>query len=397
MTRVLADLRVLDLGRFVSAPYCGMLLADMGAEVIRVDRPGGEEDRRLGLIGAAGENFTFPALGRNKKGITLDVARPESRDVLRDLVAQSDVFLHNYSPGAARALRLTYDDLRGMRPDIIYTSVSCYGADGPHADRTGFDPIVQVSSGAAAVTGFADGTPLRCGVPWVDYSTGLCAALGTVLALRHRDAYGEGQAVDCSLLGVAVNYTAPMIAEAIAGGRERPRLGNRAAYLGSADLFRTADGYVYVAPVMERAWRALAEIIGHTELLDDPALQTHEQRFEARDRIDPLVGAWIARHTTEQVVDVLDRARIPCGVYRTTAEVPDDPQVRACRMLEYLDLDAPGFAHVPVGGVPVTLSKTPGAIVRRAPRVGEHNDEIYRSLLAYSDGRLATLTSSSVI
>ena len=225
---VLDGLRVLDFGRFIAAPYCGMLLASMGADVIRVEGPGGDEDRRLGLTASNGENLTYPCLGRNKRGITLDLSgRAPARSILADLVARCDVLLHNFSPGAVRALGLTYEEVRRLKPDVIYTGISCYGADGPYANRRGFDPMARMSSGAAAVTGPEGHPPVRAGVPWADYATGLCATLGTVLALRHRDVTGEGQAVDCSLLKTAVSFMAPVIAEALVTGIERPRLGNR--------------------------------------------------------------------------------------------------------------------------------------------------------------------------
>lgn len=394
---VLQDIRVVDFGRFIAAPYCGMILADMGAEVIRVERPGGEEDRHIGLKAANGENYIYPGLARNKKGITLNVMSDAGRGVLYDLVARCDVFLQNFSPGATQAMKLTYEDIRAIKSDIIYTGISCYGADGPYAHRSGFDPIAQVSSGAAALTGFDHEVPLRSGVPWVDYSTGLCAALGTVLALRHRDAVGEGQAVDCALLQTAVSYTAPMIAEAIVGGKERPRLGNRAAYIGPSDLYKCRDGYVYVTTATRGMWQSLMNTIGHPDLAEAPDLRTDEQRFEYRAQVDPLVERWMQQHTIKEAVAILDDARIPCGVYHTTAQVPDNPQVRARRMIEYLDLESPGLERVPVSGHPIRLSKSPVTEFSRPPRIGEHNREIYGGLLDYSDDRIADLQANGVI
>jgi crotonobetainyl-CoA:carnitine CoA-transferase CaiB-like acyl-CoA transferase len=395
---VLAGVRVLDLGRFIAAPFCGLLLADRGAEVIRVERPGGELDRRLGLRAANGECFTFASLARNKKGITLDVRRVEAaRQVIVDLAARCDVFLHNFSPDAARALKLTYDDLRAVRPDVVYTGISCYGGDGPYAGRNGFDPMAQVNSGAAALTGSEDDPPLRAGVSWVDYATGLAAALGTVLALRHRDATGEGQAVDCALLQTAVSFTAPMIAEAVVAGRERPRLGNQPPDFGPCNLYRCQDGWVYVATVTPGTWRALAELIGRGELGAAPELDTAERRFEQRHRVEPPIEAWMARRTAQQAVAELEAARVPCGIYRSTAEVPDDPQVRALGMLGYVDLETPGLESVPVSGPVLRMSRSPAAAAVRAPRVGEHNREIYSGLLGYGDERLAALAAAGVI
>jgi crotonobetainyl-CoA:carnitine CoA-transferase CaiB-like acyl-CoA transferase len=394
--RILRGLRVLDCGRYIAVPYCAMILADMGAEVIRIERPSGEEDRYYGLKASNGENFTFPGLARNKKGITLDIAAEEGREVMSDLVAISDVFLHNFSLGAVKAMRLGYEDVRIRKPNIIYAAVSCYGEGGPYAKRTGFDPIAQVSSGAAAVSGFED-DPLRSGVPWVDYSTGLCAAIGVLLALRHRDATGDGQAVDCALLQTAISFTTPMIAEAIVAGKERPRLGNRGPYLGASDLHKCSDGYVFISTVTETMWQSLMNVIGRPDLIGLPELGTDEQRFENRALVDPLIKKWVGCHTVEEVVTKLEKARIPCGVYRTTAQVSQDPQVQAQKMIEYMDLELVGLEQMPVTGLPVRLSKCPGVLVSRAPRVGEHNDEIYRCLLGFDDRRIADLRSKRVI
>lgn len=398
MTRVLEGVRVLDFGRFIAAPYCGMILADMGAEVIRIDRPGGEEDRRVGLKASNGENLSYPSYARNKKCISLNVLTKDApRDVLEDLVRISDVFLHNFSPGAIKAFSLTYDDIKAIKPDIIYTGISCYGSTGPYCDRVGFDQIAQTFSGAAALNGYEGDDPLRAALPWVDYSTALCATVGTLLALRHRDATGEGQMVDCALLQTAMSFIAPMVAEAEVLGKERPRIGNRSAYLGPTDLYKCRDGYVYVATTMEGMWRRMMKIVGHEEMLDNPDFDTDIKRFDRRDEVDPLVAGWIERHTVEEVVATMDENRIPCGVYHSTADVASDPHVQARKMLEYMDLGEPGLERVPICGIPIRLSATPGEVRDVAPKVGEHNDKYYRDMLGYSDEKLALLRESGYI
>lgn len=398
MAGTLNGVRVLDFGRFLAAPYCGMMLADMGAEVLRVDRPGGEEDRKYGLKGPNGGNFVFPNFGRNKKGITLDVLRRDTpRELLADLVAECDVFLHNFSPSAVAAFNLGYEDIRALRKDIIYVGISCYGATGPYAMRNGFDQIAQTMSGACALTGYEDEPPMRSAVPWVDYSTGLFATIGTLLALRHRDATGEGQAVDCALLQTAVSYTSPMIAEALVTGRERPRIGNRSPYVGPTDLYRCRDGWVYIATITDGMWHGMMKVIGRPDLIKVPAHATDEGRFEARADIDPHVEAWMAEHTVAEVVEEMERARIPCGVYHTTAEVHKDPHIQARAMLEWVDLESPGMESVPVTGVPVKLSATPGEVRHRAPHPGEHNQEFYGGLLGYSAERIAELEAGGFI
>ena len=392
MSKVLSGVRVLDFGRFIAAPYCGMVLADMGAEVIRIDRPGGEEDRTVGLKGPHGENLSYANYARNKKCISLNVLSTDSpRDVLEDLVRASDVFLHNFSPGAIKAFSLTYEDIKAIKPEIIYTGISCYGATGPYSDRVGFDQIAQTFSGAAALNGYEGDAPLRAAMPWVDYSTGLCATIGTLLALRHRDATGKGQMVDCALLQTAMSFIAPMVAEAEVLGKERPRLGNRSAYLGPTDLYQCSDGYVYIATVMEGMWRRLMKIVGQPELAQHEDFDTDLKRFERRSEVDPHVATWMARRTVEEVVATMDENRIPCGVYHSTADVASDPHVRARKMLEYTSLGVAGCERVPISGIPIGLSETPGEVREPAPSVGQHNDEYYCRLLGYSQEKIRKL------
>jgi crotonobetainyl-CoA:carnitine CoA-transferase CaiB-like acyl-CoA transferase len=394
----LTGIRVLDLGRYIAAPYCAMVLGDLGAEVIRVERPRGEEDRYLGLRAANGETYGFASLARGKRAVTLDLRQVErARPVLSDLVARSDVFVHNFGPGAAGALGLGYGDIRSMAPAIVYVGISFAGADGPHANRTGFDMMAQMGSGAAAVTGLAGEPPLRAGVPWVDYSTGLSAAIGVLAALRQRDATGEGQAVDCALLQTALSYTAPIIAEAVAGGRERPRLGNQTAYTGPSNLYRCRDGHVYVAAITSSTWRALAAVIGRPELARDAGLRTAEQRFERRADLDPLVEAWTSERNVAEALAALEAAQVPCGRFRTTADAADDPQVQAREMLGAVDLGMPGFERVPASRTPVRLAGHGLAPPGRPPGVGEHNDEVYGSLLGYGKARIAELRAAGVI
>jgi crotonobetainyl-CoA:carnitine CoA-transferase CaiB-like acyl-CoA transferase len=398
MKRVLEDIRALDFGRFVAAPYCGMLLADMGAEVIRVERPGGEEDRTSGLPGPDGQNLAYASYARNKKGITLNLFKTQhGRKVLADLVAHCDVVIHSFSPEAAGMMGLTYDELKKIKADIILVAISCFGSSGPYANRIGFDFIAQAMSGAMKLGGFPENPPQRAYMLPMDYGTGLAAAFGTMIALRHRDQTGEGQMVDLSLLQTALSYITPWIAEAEVLGKLRPMIGNRAAYVGPTDLYRCKDGYVFIAAIMNSLWRRLAKLIGRAELIGDPELQTDYQRYEQRQRLDPLVADWAAGHTVDEAIEKLEAARIPCGPVRNLDEVADDPHVRSENMIEYVDMEEPGLNQLPVSGIQAKLSKTPGRVKTRAPRVGEHNDEIYQGLLGYNRVLLKELKKKAVI
>jgi crotonobetainyl-CoA:carnitine CoA-transferase CaiB-like acyl-CoA transferase len=389
----LSGLRVLDFGRYIAAPYCAMVLGDMGAEVIRVERPGGEDDRRLGLEAAHGETFTFASLARGKKSVTLDLRQAEAaREVVRDLAARADVLLHNFGPGAAAALGLAYEDLRAVNPALVYAAISFSGGD-----RIGFDMMAQMGSGAASLTGSEGEPPLRAGVPWADYSTGLSAVVGILIALRHRDRTGEGQAVDCALLRTAVSFTAPAIAEAVVLGRERPRLGNQSAYLAPSNLYRCRDGHVYLAAITSATWRGLTRLIGCPELAADQALRTPQQRFEQRERLDALIERWTFGRTVAEALDGLASAHVPAGPHVTTAEAAEDPEVRDAGLLGSVDLGVPGFEAVPVSTTPVRLSAAPPGPLAPPPRPGQHNDEVYAGLLGYTPGRLAALHAAGVI
>ena len=397
MDRVLRDIRILDFGRFIACPYCGMMLADMGAEVIRIERPGGEEDRTIGLTGPNGENMGYPGYCRNKKGITLNIFKTESRPILADLVKKSDVVIHNFAPEAARMAGLTYDDLKEIKPDIILTAISCFGSTGPYADRTGFDFIAQAMSGAMKVGGFPDKPPVRAFINPIDFGTGTAAAFGTMVALRHRDQTGEGQAVDLSLLQTALCTTAASVAENDVLGIPKPIIGNQAPYVGPTDLYKCKDGYVFVATIMNSMWKRMAKVIGIEHLLDEPDLKTDLDRYYHKERIDPLVTEWMAARTTDEVVEIMQAARIPCGPLLELPDVSKDPHIQSENMLEYSDLEVPGMERIPIPGIQARLSKTPGKVVTRAPRVGEHNQEIYQELLGYQDDFMDKMTEQRIM
>ena len=287
--------------------------------------------------------------------------------------------------------------MRVIKPDIILTAVSCFGGEGPYKDRPGFDFIAQAYSGSLALGGYPDKPPIRAFMNPMDYSTALSAALGSVLALRHRDESGEGQEVDLSLLRTALSFTTPMIAESEIMGKIRPMIGNRAVYLGPTDLYECKDGYVFIATIMNTLWKRLAKVVGHPELIDDPELHNDLERYYHRDKIDPLIAAWTKERTKAEVLDKMEEAHIPCGPCLGLDEVASDPHIKETGMIEYVDMEVPGMEHFPVSVNPIKMSKTPPRIDSRAPRVGEHNADIYEGLLGYDSERLAALKESGTI
>jgi CoA:oxalate CoA-transferase len=250
-------------------------------------------------------------------------------------------------------------------------------------------------SGMASITGFPGGPPVRAAVPWVDYSTALSAALGTMFALYHHQKTGEGQMVDVCLLHTAIAFMAGAIGEYEVMGRERYQLGNRGLYIGPGDIFRARDGWVVIVASTNALWRRLCRLLGRPELIDDPRLQTDMARFENREWIDPLVSQWVARRTVAQVVEELEKARLPCGPVYSIRQVARDPQVQACEMLT--EVDFPGVGKVPVQSPHIRLSRTPGSVDAPAPVLGEHNGEVYRRLLGYTEEQLARLKEEGIV
>ncbi|MFH1652209.1 MAG: CoA transferase [Chloroflexota bacterium] len=397
MAGPLTGTRVLDLGRFIACPFCGMLLADLGADVIRVERPGGGQDRYLGLLTPGGFSYSFANQNRNKRAITLNYERNDrARSILNELIMFCDVVIENYSPTAAEALGITYEGMKALKPDIIFAHVSAFGPDGPYSHRLGFDQVAKAMSGAMAVSGFP-GPPTKEQVPHIDYMTACLTAVGVVSALYHRQRTGEGQMIDTALLQTGLTFMAPIIGEWETGGRRRERVGNRSHFLGPSDLYRTKDGrWVMLAIITDSIWRRFCRFIGREDLAEDPRLQTELDRWEHRDIVDPVVSDWVASQTAEDIIALAEKIPIPCGICYEQDEVARDPQVQARGMLA--EVAMPGVSGtMPVTGTPVRMSVTPTAIERSIPAVGEHNEEVYCGLLGYGRDDLAELQGQGII
>ena len=398
MAGPLAGVRVLDLGRYIACPFCGMLLADLGAEVIRVERSTGAEDRRMGLLSPSGDTYGFVNQNRNKKDISLNFEKNEkAREILKELVKLSDVVIENFSPEAAKGIGITYDNLKAIKPDIIFGHVSAFGPTGPFSHRLGFDQIAKAMSGSMAVSGFPDEPPIREQVPWVDHGTACLTAVGVLAALYHRQMTGQGQMIDTSLLQTAVTYMSPFYGEWESGGHLRQRSGNRGYWSGPADLYKAKDGrWVMLAIISNTIWRRFARFIGREDLATDPRFQEEIERWEHRDITDPVVAEWVASQTAEEVMAVAEKIPIPAGICYEHTETAHHPQVKARKML--IEMPSPdGNSKVLVRNVPLSMSVTPPKIERTFPAVGQHNEEIYGGLLGYSPEKLAKLKEEGII
>ncbi len=403
MREILHGIRVLELSRFKAGPTCGQILGDMGAEVIRVERPGGEEDRRLepfapnGPFSSGGQSFYLMFLCRNKKGITLNLQKQKGREILKELVKQSDVVIENFGPDVNKELGVDYESLKRHKPDIIVVAVSGYGQYGPYASRLGFDGIGQAMSGLMSVTGFPQGLPLKLGASFIDTSTGIYGALGTLFALYHREKTGEGPLVDVSLIDTAVSFMETFIAEYEVGHNIHPQVANSHTYAGPYDAFKAKDGYFFLGVLIDPLWESFLKFMGREELANDPRFRTDYDRARPENRqfFSDWLNEWAAEKTVDGVVNQFNAAGIPCGRVNTIPEVAADPHIRAREML--VEVEHPGVGKVPLIGIPIKLSKTPGRIKTIAPLLGEHNEEIYCDLLGYTNQELTQLKEEGVI
>jgi crotonobetainyl-CoA:carnitine CoA-transferase CaiB-like acyl-CoA transferase len=390
----LSGIRVIDFGRFIAGPYCAMLLADMGADVIRVDRRQGSEDRYTGPVTEQGEGGAFLSLNRNKRSITLDTSKPESAGVIQKLAAGADVVVANLPIAVMKKMGLDYESLCAIKPDIILARVSAFGPDGPYANRLGFDAVAQAMSGAMSLTGFPD-QPVRSVVPFADYGTALHTAFGVMVALYHRAQTGEGQIVDGSLLATSVTFMQALLAEKSVMGIDREARGNAGFYSAPADAYRTKDGWIMVQAIGSDMFARWVRLVQREDLLGDPRFATDLSRADHRRVITEAMNAWLATRTNAEALAELEAARVPAGPVLNTAEVLDDAQVNARNLLRYLDY--PGAPKpVPLADTAVRLSATPGGIRHRAPKLGEHTDAIL-SELGYSCDEIASLRTAKVV
>jgi len=392
----LDGIKVLDLSRFQACPLCGMILGDMGADVIRIEEPRGAPDRTWGQLGPDGETLLYKLIARNKKSVTLSLNTSEGKEIFRELVKLSDIILHNFTPGAPVASEVNYERLKKINPSIITVALSGYGQSGPDAENPCFDAVAQARSGGMILTGFPGDPPLKTTVTYIDISTGLFATTGVLLALYHREKTGKGQAIDVSLFDTAVFATQALGALLLyeTYGEVRKQVGNRGfhSYIG---CFEVKDGWVLVAPATNTIWKRFVQKIGKEEMANDPRFASDMDRFHNASLIDPVVREWVTPKTVDEVVHSMQEARVPCSIINSVDKLVSDPQVKAREMIRYIDY--PLLGKIPVPGIPIKLSLTPGNIKSAAPRLGEHNEEIYCGLLGFTSEKVSRLRKRGII
>jgi crotonobetainyl-CoA:carnitine CoA-transferase CaiB-like acyl-CoA transferase len=388
----LAGLKVLDLTENMAGPFCTMILADMGAEVIKLERPRKGEAVRAWGDGSE-RNPYFRYINRNKKGITLDYKQPEGKALFLRLVEGMDVLVENYRPTVMPRAGLGYEALREVNPRLIYAQLSGLGYDGPHAGRGGFDLIAQGMGGIMHVTGEPDGPPTSVGLPICDLGTGMWAVQGILAALYERQRTGRGRLVECSLLETAIGFSSWTSAQWLADHEEPTRQGSRHRQNAPYQRMRTKDGYLMIGAAGEAIWRRCAEALGHPEWCQDLRFATNRQRMQNRAELESVVEAVLAMKTTDHWVEVLQAAGVPCGPVYNYAQMFADPQVGHRGLIQYAS--DPELGEVPHLRTPIRIGE--GVRVRTvAPKLGEHNAEIF-DRLGVTEAKMEDLRAQGVL
>ncbi len=390
MTLPFEGIRVLDLTRALAGPYCTMMLGDLGADVIKVERPGrGDDSRSWGPPFAGGESAYFLCVNRNKQSIALDLRSESGRQVLRDLAAVSDMVVENFKTGSLEKLGVGYAELCQINPALVWVSLTGYGPTGPDAGRPGYDFMVQAEAGLMSLNGPADGNPARVGVPIVDITTGMFAAFAATAALRSREQTGQGQRVDLSLLETQLAWLANVGSNYLIGSQEPRRLGNAHPNIAPYATFRASDRPFALAAANQSQWETLCAVIGREELREHPHFATNADRMANLTELTETLEEAFASRTAAEWVRDLRAAALPCAPINTVPEAFNLPQALAREMV--LEVNHPTAGAIKLAGFPYKLSATPAAIRRPPPLLGEHTEEILTELLCYSRERAQRL------
>jgi formyl-CoA transferase len=399
----LAGVRILDLTRALAGPYCTMMLGDLGADVIKVERPGrGDDSRGWGppFVGRPygpypGESAYFLAANRNKRSITVNLKTGPGQAIVRQLAGVSDVLVENFRTGALDEMGLGYRDLRDLNPRLVYCSISGYGRTGPYADRPGYDFIIQAEGGLMGITGPQEGPPSRVGVPIIDITAGMFAATAILAALRARDASGEGQLVDVSLLDTSVALLANVASNYLVGGQAPRRMGNAHPNIAPYEAFRAADRWFALAVANQRQWGLLCDALDRPDLKDDPRFASNEDRIANRAQLAAELEAIFAMADAAEWLDRLGRAGLACGPINTVADVFAHPQAEERNLARVVD--HPTAGAVRVTGFPFKMSQTPARIALPPPRLGEHTQDILVDLLGLTPEDVVALRAEGAL
>jgi len=389
----LEGLRVLDLTEHMAGPFCTMILADMGADVIKVERPGkGDSSRAMG--DGTERNPYFRYINRNKQSLTLDYKRPRGREVFLKLVERADVLVENYRPTVMERAGLGFDVLRQRNPRLVYAQLSGYGSDGPYREKGGFDLIAQGMGGIMTVTGEPEGPPVSVGLPVCDLGTGMWGVQGILAALYERQRTGQGQLVECSLLETAIGFSSWTSAGWLADGQEPTRQGSRHRQNAPYQRFATKDGFVMIGAAGQHIWERCARALGHPEWIEDPRFRTSRDRMKNRPALEREMETVLTTGSSEHWVKLLDDAGVPCGPVYTYAQLFADPQVVHRELVVHAE--DPELGRVPHIRTPIRMSASGVAVRAVAPKLGQHTDALLAAL-GYSPAEIGELRRDRVV
>ena len=393
--RALDDLLVVDLSRVLSGPVCTMLMADMGAEVIKVEPPPhGDDSRQWGPPFVGGISTYFHSINRNKKSLGLNLKAEAGRRILWQLIERADVIIENFRPGVLEKLGFGYDAVSKKNPRTVYCSISGFGQTGPYSSRPGYDVIAQGESGIMDITGYPDGPPAKVGASIADIAAGLQALNGILIALLARHRTGRGQRIDISLLDSSVSMLTYQALIYLATGRSPQRMGSRHPSIVPYEAFHAKDGYVIIGVTNQKQWSNFCKALGLDGIATDSRFERMEQRLAHYDVLKSLVDPVIARMTRSEVIEQMDKVGIPVGPINTVGEVLEDPQIHAREMVQALT--HPEYGPIRVLGIPIKLSDTPGSLETAPPLFGEHNEVVLASL-GYEQETIKGLMRDGVI
>lgn len=396
MNSPLQGIKVLDLTRFIAGPHCGMILGDMGADVIKIEKKGSGDDSRHFPPFQGGESLYGMALNRNKRSITLNFRDKRAQEILKQMVAKADILLENFRPGTMEKMGCGWDDLKAINPRLIMTRLSGFGQDGPYSQRPGFDGIAQAMSGLMGLTGAPDGEPFLAGTFYIDYMSAMYGATATLGALNARHRTGQGQMIDVALLDSAVSLLTTAIPSQLNKGVTLNRTGNRDRYSSPANVFKTATGdYILLLSGTNPLFRRMAELMDKPELLQDPRFSAVDVRLENAEAIEAIVQEWIGGQSTEEALAAIQAAGVPCTKVATIDEVVTNPQL--LHREQIVEIDHPVAGKVNTAGVTMKLSDTPLTIRRPPPTLGQHTAEVLEQWLGHSEVAIKDLMDEGVV
>jgi crotonobetainyl-CoA:carnitine CoA-transferase CaiB-like acyl-CoA transferase len=398
-TGPLKGIKVFDLTRVLAGPTCVQMLADLGADVIKIEKPGSGDDTRgfaPPFMPGTKESAYFVGVNRNKRSVTLDIAKLEGQQIALDLIAQSDILVENFKVGALAKYGLGYQQLHERFPGLIYCSITGFGQTGPYAPRPGYDSLVQAMGGVMSLTGEPDGQPQKVGIPLADLFAGLYGCIGILAALRHREATGQGQQIDIGMLDTHVAWLANQGMNYLATGENPPRLGNQHPNIVPYQVFPTADGFMVLSIGNDPTFKRFCDGFGLRHLLGDERFATNAARVQNRKLVTDTLSPVMKTRTTAEWVDELEALKIGCGPINTLREVFADPQVQARGVV--VQMPHAASAHgVQVIANPVRLSETPADYRMPPPVLGEHTEEVLRERLGLDEARVAKLREEGVV